>query len=189
MKQSYDDVIFIIDESGSIPPDQFKKGLHALTYFIDASSWNTKFAAIKYSGKATLLFNFVSLSEAKKKLKNVPQAGGSTNTQEALKMARTDLFLNPAASGHRQSAHRVVVVVTDGESNVQGDQTVPQANLLKSIGAKIIVIGVGSYGDSGYQELKNIASHPPGENLSEIKTFFEFDRVANMVAKAPWLQG
>lgn len=188
MKQLDDDVVFIIDDSGSIPLDQFNKGLSALTYFIEGSSPGSKFAAIKYSGKATLLFNFVSLNEAKKKLKNVPHAGGSTNTQEALKMAR-DLFLNPAASGHRQSASRVVVLVTDGNSNVQRDQTVPQANLLKIIGAKIIVFGVGSYGHSGKQELEKIATHPPNENLSELKTFFEFDRVANMVAKAPWLQG
>ena len=190
MNQEYDDVVFIIDDSGSIPRDQFNKGLRALTYFIDASSRGTNFAAIKYSVKATLLFNFVSLNEAKKKLTNVPySAGGSTNTQEALKMARTDLFLNPAASGHRESADRVVVLVTDGYSNVQRDQTVPQANQLKMIGTKIIVVGIGSYGDSGYQELKKIASHPSTKNLFEMKNFYEFDRVANMVAKAPWLQG
>ena len=37
--------------------------------------------------------------------------------------------------------------------------------------------------------MKKIASHPSTENLSEIKNFYEFDRVANVVAKAPWLLG
>ena len=94
-----------------------------------------------------------------------------TNTQDALKMARRDLFLNPAASGSRQNAHRWAFVVTDGNSNIQQHQTVTQALQLKGIGTRVMVIAVGNYGDSGRKEMKDIASHPSRDNIYVVDDF------------------
>lgn len=173
------DVVFIIDESGSIPSDQFNKALSAIRLLIGHALLGTKFAAIKFSDKAHLLFNFVSPDQAKTKLMNVPQNGGLTNTQDALKMAR-NLFLNPAASGHRQNARRLVVVVTDGNSNKQSHQTVPQAIQLKGIGTRVMVIAVGNYGASGRKEMKDITCYPPGENLFFVDDFNDMYQVTFM---------
>ena len=173
------DVVFIIDDSGSIPSDQFNKGLSAIRLLIGDGLPGAKFAAIKFSDKAHLLFNFVSPDQAKTKLLNVPQKGGWTNTQDALKMAR-NLFLNPAASGSRQNAHRWAVVVTDGNSNIQRDQTVTQAIQLKGIGTRVTVIAVGNYGDSGSKEMKDIASHRPSDNVYVVDDFTAFQQVAYM---------
>lgn len=173
------DVVFIIDESGSIPLHQFKKGLSAIRLLIGDASLGTKFAAIKFSNKAHLLFNFVSPAQAKTKLSNVARNGGMTNTQDALKMAR-HLFLNPAASGHRQNAYRMAVVVTDGLSNIQPDQTIPQAIQLKGIGTRVMVIAVGNYGASGRKEMKDIASYPPGENLFFVDDFNDMYQITFM---------
>ena len=164
------DVVFIIDESGSIPFDQFNKGLSAIRLLLGDAKPGSKYAAIKFSDKANLLFNFVSPDQAKTKLLNVPQKGGWTNTQDALKMAR-NLFLNPATSGHRQNALRLAVVVTDGNSNQQSHQTVPQAIQLKGIGTRVMVIAVGNYGDSGSKEMKDIASHPFRDNIYVVDDF------------------
>lgn len=174
------DVVFIIDDSGSIPFDQFKKGLSAIRLLIGDAKSGSKFAAIKFSDKANLLFNFVSPNQARTKLLNVAQNGGMTNTQDALKMARRDLFLNPAASGHRQNAHRLAVVVTDGNSNIQQDQTVPQANQLKGIGTRVMVIAVGNYGDSGRKEMKDIASYPSEKNLYVVDDFDTMNQLVGM---------
>ena len=174
------DVVFIIDESGSIPLDQFNKGLSAIRLLIGDALLGTKFAAIKFSNKAHLLFNFVSPDQAKTKLLNVAQNRGMTNTQDALKMARRDLFLNPAASGSRQNAHRWAFVVTDGNSNIQRDQTVTQALQLKGIGTRVMVIAVGNYGASGRKEMKDIASYPPGENLFFVDDFNDMYQVTYM---------
>ena len=173
------DVVLIIDESGSIPLDQFKKGLSAIRLLIGDASLGTKFAAIKFSNKAHLLFNFVSPAQAKTKLSNVARNGGMTNTQDALKMAR-DLFLNPAASGHRQNAYRMAVVVTDGLSNIQPGQTIPQAIQLKGIGTRVMVIAVGNYGDSGSKEMKDIASHPSRDNIYVVDDFDAMYQVVDM---------
>ena len=101
--------------------------------------------------RETLIF------DAANKLLKVAHGAGMTNTQDALKMARRDLFLNPAASRHGQNANRLAVVVTDGNSNIQRDQTVPQAIQLKSIGAEVMVFAVGNFGASEHQEIKDIA--------------------------------
>ena len=174
------DIVFIIDDSGSIPFDQFNKGLSAIRLLIGDAKPGSKFAAIKFSDKANLLFNFVKPDQAKTKLSNVAQIGGVTNTQDALKMARRDLFLNPATSGHRQNARRLAVVVTDGNSNIQRDQTVPQAIQLKGIGTRVMVIAVGSYGDSGRKEMKDIASYPSEKNFFVVDDFNAFHQVASM---------
>ena len=180
------DVVFIIDDSGSIPFDQFKKGLSAIRLLIGDAKLGSKFAAIKFSDKANLLFSFVSPNQTRTKLFKVAQNGGMTNTQDALKMARRDLFLNPTASGHRQEAKKIAVVVTDGNSNIQRDQTVPQANQLKGIGTRVMVIAVGNYGDSERKEMKDIASYPPNKNfyvVDDFDTMYQVVRMALSVTK------
>lgn len=180
------DAVFIIDDSGSIPSDDFNKGLKALRTMIERAQSEhpgSKFAAIKFSDQATLLFNFVSPDQAKKKLLNVVHSGGLTNTQDALKMARRDLFLNPAASGHRPLATRLAIVITDGGSNIQSDQTVEQARLLKNIRTEVLVLAVGNFGASGRKEINSVASDPPKENVFYLHDFPNMLAVVEMAVK------
>ena len=105
-----------------------------------------------------------------------------TNTQDALRMAREDLFLNPF-SGHRSGAGRVVILVTDGKSNgVNKDQTIPQANLLKAAGAKVVVIAVGNYGDSGLQEMKNVCSYPYSDHFFRVIDYTAAEQVMRSIS-------
>ena len=184
---SQHDAVFIIDDSGSTPSDDFNKGLKALRTMIEGAQSEhpgSKFAAIKFSDQATLLFNFISPDQAKKKLlKNVVHSGGLTNTQDALKMARRDLFLNPAASGHRPLATRLAIVITDGGSNIQSDQTVEQARLLKNIRTEVLVLAVGNFGASGRKEINSIASDPPKENVLYLHNFQYMLAVVEMAVK------
>ena len=182
---SQHDAVFIIDDSGSIPSDDFNKGLKALRTMIEGAQSEhpgSKFAAIKFSDQATLLFNFISPDQAKKKLLNVVHSGGLTNTQDALKMARRDLFLNPAASGHRPLATRLAIVITDGGSNIQSDQTVEQARLLKNIRTEVLVLAVGNFGASGRKEINSIASDPE-ENVFYLHNFPYMLAVVEMAVK------
>ena len=50
---------------------------------------------------------------------------GRTNTADALRMVREQLLV--AAQGDRELVPDVLLVFTDGQSNVNGDQTVPRA--------------------------------------------------------------
>lgn len=171
--------MFIIDDSGSIPLDQFNKGLSAIRQLIENAERVVNFAAIKFSDRANLLFNFVSPDQAKRKLLNVGRSAGMTNTQDALKMAR-NLFQNPAASGHRRYANKFAVLLTDGKSNIEQHRTVLEARQLKRIGTRVIVIAVGSYGNAGLKEMKDIASKPSDKNVYFVDDFDALQQVVRM---------
>ena len=98
-------------------------------------------------------------------------------------MARGDLFLNPLASGHRQSASKLAMVITDGLSNIQPDQTVPQARRLKRIGTEVLVIAVGHFGAAGLKEICGIASQPCSENVFYLDNYREILGIAKMAVK------
>ena len=49
---------------------------------------------------------------------------GATNTQEALELMRTQQF---STSADRAGVPNVAILITDGESTVQQDQTIPAA--------------------------------------------------------------
>ena len=114
---------------------------------------------------------------------NVAHTGGVTNTQHALRMARRDLFQNPLASGHRQLASKLAVVMTDGLSNIQPDQTVPQARLLKGIGTEVLVIAVGNFGAAGRKEICDIASQPCSDTVFDLRNYRDMIEVAEMAVK------
>jgi len=46
-----------------------------------------------------------------------PSSGGKTNTQAALKLVNDDVFISP--NGDRANVDNVVVLITDGYSNIQ----------------------------------------------------------------------
>jgi collagen type VI alpha len=66
---------------------------------------------------------------------------GATNTQAALRKIREDVF--QANRGDRYDVVNVVVVITDGASNVNASRTIPEANLLKESGANVFVVAIG----------------------------------------------
>jgi len=54
---------------------------------------------------------------------------------------------------------QVIVIITDGRSD-DTTLSVIQANLIKALGIKIIIIGVVPITDPGYTEIQQIASNP-----------------------------
>ncbi len=51
--------------------------------------------------------------------------GGRTNTAAALKMSHEAIFQN--SRGKRNDAPAYAIVITDGNSNIRSDDTIPQA--------------------------------------------------------------
>jgi Mg-chelatase subunit ChlD len=70
---------------------------------------------------------------------------GSTNTQDALRLAN-DVVLQES-NGMRppeKGISKVVIVITDGGSNVNASLTIPNANKIKARGFSVFSVGVGS---------------------------------------------
>lgn len=172
-------VAYIIDDSGSIGNYSFQRGLRALRLMIDRAD-RTDYAAVKFSTNANLLFHFVSGCQARLNLMSVPYTAGATNTQAALRLVRTQLFQNPNSGVNRRGG-RTALVMTDGKSNINKSQTIPQANLLKAAGVEVFVLAVGSYDPAGIQEMRDICSVPYQDHLFRVDDFRSLVDVVNLI--------
>ena len=86
-----EDIVVILDRSGSIGDCNYKKAKQALKNMLDIASemgYDNRYAAVTFATGATTDFNFVANPDAGIKIKNLPYIPGSTNTQAALQEAK-----------------------------------------------------------------------------------------------------
>ena len=88
----FEDVIIVMDASGSIGSCEFEKGKKALKYMLKLISSNYfesgKYAAVTFSTSTRVNFKFLNSSSASEKIMQLSYPGGSTNTQAALDTAK-----------------------------------------------------------------------------------------------------
>lgn len=145
----------MLDSSSSISKGEFARALLALQDLVKKLRNDTNYAAITYATHATTQFNFTNSFQTAKKLLALERSGGKTNTQDALKRCQ-EMFVGDQY-GARQGSLRRILVVTDGQSNINRDQTVTRAFQLKLLGIEVFVIAVGEYLE-GIQEMVQMAS-------------------------------
>ena len=179
---SYHDVVLVFDASNSIRKRDFHKGVKALQGLINRARKDDHFAAITYSDKATVAFDFTNLEAAKHDLNTkVFFLGKRTNTQEAFEICRTKLFQNKN-SNLRPRAKKRVLLLTDGSSNMNIHLTLYRAFQLKILGVEMFVIGVGNY-MPGIQELVGIASST-NRHLFRVRDALSLLDIARLIP--PW---
>lgn len=66
---------------------------------------------------------------------------GKTNTGAALNLVWTQMFT--VENGDRIDVPNFAIVITDGQSNVNPEQTLPEAIKTRLAGIQIIVVSVG----------------------------------------------
>ena len=94
-----EDIVVILDRSGSIGDCNYQKAKQAMKYMLDIAleaGYDNRYAAVTYASDATADFNFVAYPDAKIKMKNLPYIPGATNTQAALKEAKR-VFEDPSS--------------------------------------------------------------------------------------------
>ena len=114
-------------------------------------------ALATYSDDVNVAFNLRRYSTQRDVLNAISfsQHGGRTNTAAALREARDKLFVE--AAGDRQGVDNVVILVTDGQSNVGSRaDTIRAAERLRDDGVSVVVIALGEEVDSA--EINAIAS-------------------------------
>ena len=95
----HEDVVAVIDGSGSIHLCEFNKGKEALRNLMGKmrkSGYETKYAAVTFSTSARVNFKFLPSSSAANEIMKIPYPGGSTNTQAGLAEAKK-LFDDPSS--------------------------------------------------------------------------------------------
>lgn len=166
------DIIFLVDTSRSVKKKNVR---HVITFIKKLLSEAEIDQGVVQVGMATFSTNVhihFHLNSHKTKAQilaavdNITFAQGDTNTASALFFVRKQILT--AEKGDRPEAKNVIIVITDGVSNVNTYRTVVEAQLAREAGAHIFAIGVGL---AETTELHGIASHPPEDNTFTVANF------------------
>jgi len=115
------DIIFVVDESGSIGAENFsivKLFLRHLVGRLDIDSGNTRVGVVTFATNVGTVFNLSqhsSVASLQLAISSLNYSRGGTNTSAALAYVRTTMLTS--AAGDRINAPNIIVVVTDGKSH------------------------------------------------------------------------
>jgi len=127
------DIIFVVDESGSIGARNFNMMRLFLSHLVsrlDVDTGITRVGIVTFSSNVGTVINLrdhSSVSSLQSAILSLVYSGGGTNTARALAYVRTTMLTS--AAGDRSNVSNIVAVVTDGHSN-NFQATVVSMNLL-----------------------------------------------------------
>ncbi len=177
------DIVFILDSSSSVGPQNFRKVLDFVTGILhsaDIDGGSVRAGVMTFSTDVFINF-FLSAYRTKREtfraIRNIPYIYGSTNTADGLHTLRTELF-NPA-NGDRVGVPNVAIVITDGISNLNSERTIPEALQTHAAGIHIFVIGIGLTGDQ--PEIRALATPPAENNRFLVNSFDELKSIRRSV--------
>ncbi|XP_028399501.1 collagen alpha-1(XII) chain-like [Dendronephthya gigantea] len=177
-----EDIVFVLDGSGSVPECEFRQGLKAFTQAIEMCEtprggkiYSCRHAAVTFSSLAKVDFSFLSSAQASQRIGSIPYPGGSTNTQAGLAFAK-DLLLK----GSRRFSKLKVLLITDGQSNVNKSMTVPKAQELKKMGVQISVVAVSDLDTDAIKEMAHVASSPAIKHVFRVQSVGKLAYVFDM---------
>lgn len=177
------DIVFIVDESGSIKTEDFsliRSFLYKIVKGLDVGLKQVRVGIVLYSDKATAhvyLNSFDNKDEILEFIKILPQRGGGTLTGAALKFAKENVFVKDKGSRLDLGIQQVAVVITDGESQ---DKVSPAATALRRAGVTVYAVGVKN---ANIKELKAIASHPPKSHMFNVDSFAKLGSLEKTLRK------
>jgi uncharacterized protein YegL len=154
------DITFVLDLSGSVEEvyDVVIQFAKRSILGLPVGSAQARVAVVTYADQANTSFD-LSAYTSSLTIRNAlafSKAGGTTNTQEAIRLASQEVFT--PARGDRSAVKNVMVIVTDGLSTVRPENTLPQATTAKTQGIEIYSIGIGP--DVNPAEIEGMASDP-----------------------------
>ena len=172
---------FVLDRSGSVE-STFELILEVTRKVIDGLNFaggKTRVSVTTYDSTARVQFLLNKYNQKLSVLNAISYdlSRGKTNTQGALRLVREDVFTS--GNGDRVGVDNVLVLLSDGNSNVQTSQTLPQATAVKNANIRIISVGVGASVNA--QELNSIASSPSNSNTFFTKTTADVDATADKI--------
>jgi len=122
------DVIFVLDESGSVRRENFeslKSFTSELAAALDIDSGDTQLGVLVFDWNLGVTFNLdahSSLASVQTAIAGLQWNGGGTRTDRALKHVREAMLTQ--AGGDRPEVPNVVLLFTDGRSNLQTETEV-----------------------------------------------------------------
>jgi len=121
MMNCSNDIVFVVDESGSIGSNNFglmKRCVSRWVSWLDIDSGNTRVGLVTYSdgiGTGINLNAHLLVASLQRAISSLNYTGGGTNPATALAYVRTTMLTS--AAGDRSNVPNVVVILTDGGSH------------------------------------------------------------------------
>uniref|UniRef100_UPI003AAAA8F2 collagen alpha-6(VI) chain-like n=1 Tax=Centroberyx gerrardi TaxID=166262 RepID=UPI003AAAA8F2 len=177
------DIVFIVDESGSIGTPNFllvRTFLYKIVAGLVVSLNRVRVGIITYNDRPTAqvyLNTFNDKNEILQFIKILPYHGGGTNTGAALKFAREKVFIKEKGSRKSRGIQQVAVVITDGESH---DVVSQEAADLRRAGVTIYAVGIK---DANKTELVQIASYPSKKHVFIVDSFTKLQTLEQSLQK------
>ncbi|KAM4537964.1 uncharacterized protein V3H82_023727 isoform 1-T2 [Fundulus diaphanus] len=171
------ELVFVIDSSESVGPDNFEIIKGFVTTLVDRVTVGrnaTRIGLILYSLEVKLVFNLArynSKEDVKQAIRNIPYMGEGTHTGTAIRKATQEAFYSS-----RLGVSKVAIVITDGQTDkrepVKLDIAVREAH---AANIEMFALGIVNSSDPTQadflRELNLIASDPDSEHMFLIDDF------------------
>ncbi|XP_039972556.1 collagen alpha-6(VI) chain-like isoform X3 [Xiphias gladius] len=177
------DIVFIVDESGSIGTANFqlvRSFLHSIVSGLEVSPGKVRVGIVMYNDRPTAqvyLDSFDDRKELLKFIKILPYRGGGTSTGAALKFTRENVFVKERGCRKDKGIQQVAVVITDGESQ---DNVSKEAADLRRAGVTVYSVGVKAAKET---ELKEMASYPHKRHVFNVDSFVKLKSLEQSLQK------
>lgn len=176
------DLIFLLDESGSLTPTNFqdeKRFITNLLNNIHVGPEATRVEVIPFSTKALRYIDYISAPTVEKnkctfndKFSQLTFWWGMTNMHDAFKLAY-EVVGGIYSTYKRVGAKTVVILLSDGAWNTNGNPG-GWANKLKTLKTEIFAIAVGPY--TVYEKLRVLATS--NDHAFYLSGFDQFNELA-----------
>ncbi len=179
------DVVFLIDSSSSVGERHFQTLLRFLSTTVQDMNIDTghlRVGVLSYNSDIYVHFHlnqYNSKEALLEAIQTIPYNYGSTNTADALKAVRNQMFRHK--NGDRGKAPNILVIVTDGTPNVNVRRTLQEARKVKETGIHIMVVGIGLAGDTS---IKQLVSAPVSDNTLLVARYKQLKNIRKKVLRA-----
>nr|XP_021381138.1 matrilin-3 [Lonchura striata domestica] len=174
------DLVFIVDSSRSVRPEEFEKVKIFLSEMIDTldvGERTTRVAVMNYASAVKVEFplrTYFDKASMKEAVSRIEPLSAGTMTGLAIQTAVEEVFTEEM--GTRPAAFnipRVVIVVTDGRPQ---DQVQDVAASARTAGIEIYAVGVGR---ADMQSLRIMASEPLDEHVFYVETYGVIEKLTS----------
>src|SRR5688572_6029210 len=115
-------------------------------------------------------------------VRNIPFVAGKTNTASGLRELYTSMYLDK--NGGRPAARRMAIIITDGEANIDVQDTVKEAVKAHQQRIQIITVAVGQPAFVNGDQIEAIASLPTTANMFNISSYYSLPNISTILLKA-----
>ena len=176
------DISFLLDASGSIEADfdLIQQLTRRIVHGLNFNNDRIRVGVTTFSDVATVRFHMNKYFLKESVLNAIAYTQdkvSGTNTQDALRVGYEDMFVT--SNGDRSGVNNVLIVLTDGRSNIIPEETIPQADEARNRDIRVMAVGVGARVDRA--EINGMANDPDTDNAFFIPDASQLDAAANAI--------